>query len=64
MVNMMKMKIKVNDIVRIKGAPEGDINEFAKVKSVLEDGVWISNLNQPFSGTISDIVPFEMVEKV
>lgn len=57
--------MKVNDYVRIKGMPKGDINEFARVLCIYPDGrVWIANGNMPFSGTISKIVKPEEIEVV
>lgn len=54
----------INDIVRIKKYPIGDINEKARVMGVYntKKQVWISNLNMPFIGTVSEIVSWEDIE--
>jgi len=58
-------KFKMYQMVRIKGMPKGDINEFAKIRGVHGDGTyWIANLNSPFSGTISAVVTAEEIESL
>lgn len=48
---------KRNDVVRVLNENESSCNAYAIVRSVYENGeVWITNLNSPFYGTISDIV--------
>jgi len=58
-------KAKVNDSVRLLDYPKEDINEYAKVKAVYEDGrVWVANLNMPYMGTISKIVSKNEFERM
>lgn len=59
------MEIKMNDTVRIKGQPKGSMNEFGRVLGVDFNGlIWVSNLNSPFSGTISEKFRKEDLELV
>ena len=59
------MKFKMFQMVRIKGEKPGSINEFAHVRGVFDDGTyWVSNLNMPFSGSISAIVTDKDIERL
>lgn len=59
------MKYKLYQMVRVKGVPKGDPDEFAHVRAVYDDGTyWISNLNMPFSGTISAVVTAQEIERL
>jgi hypothetical protein len=42
------------DIVRVNKFPANHINEFARVEEVGEDYVVVSNMNQPFQGTLAN----------
>lgn len=45
--------------VRVLGEKKDSCNEFATVKTVYENGdIWIANLNMPYCGNISRVVPF------
>lgn len=58
-------KFEFGETVRVKGKRVGSIDEFAVVRGVYENGIyWISNLNMPFAGTISDVVSENKIEKV
>ena len=58
-------KFKLYQMVRIKGMPEGCADEFAHVRGVYKDGTyWISNMNMPFSGSISEIVTADKIERL
>lgn len=59
------MKYKLYQMVRVKGVSKGDPDEFAHVRAVYDDGTyWISNLNMPFSGTISAVVSANEIERL
>lgn len=59
------MKFKVHQIVRVKGEKPGSINEYAHVRAVYDDGTyWIANLNMPFSGSISEVVTEQEIERI
>ena len=52
----MRSKFQHNDKVRIKKYPEGHINARGYVRGEprLDGKIWVTNLNMPFSGTISE----------
>jgi len=57
-------KYKVGDVVRLYEYPKNDINAYAVIKNIAEDGrVWIANLNMPFQGSISLICSKEQFEE-
>lgn len=57
-------EIKVGDTVRILEFPKGHINAEGRVEGISEKGrIWVSNLNQPFAGTISQFFDREEIEK-
>ena len=66
----MKMltPLENGSIIRVLDQKVGSVNEFAAVKSTSGRGVWIANMNMPFQGTISDIIPWSeltrRIEKV
>lgn len=50
-------KVQVNDHVRLLDYPEDDINAYARVAAIYENGhVWIVNVNMPYLGTINKVV--------
>jgi DNA-binding beta-propeller fold protein YncE len=57
--------MRTGDTVKIIGERVGSMNEYAVVKAVYpkDRKVWVANLNMPFSGTVSAIVPYDQVEK-
>lgn len=58
------MNYRINDYVRILSEKKGSINDSARVVAVEENGVRVSNLNMPFSGTFANkFFPFDQVEK-
>lgn len=58
-------KIQVNDTVRILGEPERSVNARARVLRVEDNGVRVTNINMPFSGTMTyHFFEFHEVEKV
>lgn len=59
--------IRIGDTVRINGEEKDSINEFATITSQHpfdEDRYWITNLNQPWQGTISKYMYTEEFEVV
>ena len=56
--------------VRVIGEKPGSINEFAAINSKIllnKEGklsVWITNLNMPYSGSISKFVTLDKIEKI
>lgn len=60
----MTSKFKVGEIVRIVDEPAGSINEFARIDQIFGNGTfWISNINQPFSGSICGTYGGWLLEK-
>lgn len=47
-------EIKPKDIVLIKKYKDDPVNKYGKVESIIGQRYWVTNLNQPFCGTISD----------
>jgi len=62
----MKCPFKVNEFVIVKGYSKDDPNYKARVAAIYpeKEKIWIANYNMPFYGTISEIVPYDAVEKV
>ena len=56
------MEIKYNDIVVFLDKPQNDPDRYARVNSVLYEKVWLTNLNMPYYGTISEIYTFKELE--
>lgn len=60
-----KGKLKMNDIVRLLDYPENHINSHARVEKVTPTHAVVSNMNQPFSGTLGwKHIPLNKVKKV
>lgn len=60
-------KFELYEHVRIKAVPRGRgfADEFAIIQHIYEDGrIWISNLNMPYSGSTSEVVTEDKIEKV
>jgi len=58
-------KLKRTDTVRLVNEENGSANEYAMVEHIYPDGrIWIANLNMPFCGTISKILPADTKEIV
>ena len=59
-------EIKQNDTVRVlRVEDENHPNAYARVVTIYEDGrVWVTNLNMPYMGTISEIVKDYQIQKV
>ena len=49
------LKPRINDIVRILCYSNDDPNAFARVTEVLENGIKVCNMNQPFQGTLDNV---------
>jgi len=59
----MSKQFEKHDTIRILDSTPGSIDEFAKVVHVYGSGrVWVSNLNSPYSGTISNVVDSDTIE--
>lgn len=60
------MDLKPGQYVIVKGTFEGDPNHKVKVNGInsKQKEVWVSNVNMPFLGNISKIVPFSNFEKI
>ena len=59
------MVFEENEHVRVRGEHKGSINEFARILKIYDNGdVWISNMNMPYLGTISEIVSIDRIDKV
>ncbi len=57
-------RIKVNDIVLILPYKDSEINSRGRVTQIMGDGSFhVSNMNMPFSGTISDFFTERELEK-
>ncbi len=57
-------KIKVNDIVLILPYKDSEINSLGRVTQIMGDGSFhVSNMNMPFSGTISNFFTERELEK-
>lgn len=48
--------MKINDIVRIKKYSVNSPNAEARIVDIRGDMVVVSNLNQPFQGTLSNVL--------
>tara|TARA_R100000789_G_C2879489_1_gene114009 strand:- start:237 stop:443 length:207 start_codon:yes stop_codon:yes gene_type:complete len=61
----MSKEYKVNDRVRIIKYPKNDINGYARINFIFPDGrVWLTNINMPYQGTISEIFTKEEFEEL
>lgn len=49
-------RIRVNDFVRLPKFPEDHPNAMARVVDVRGEIVVVSNLNQPFQGTLANVL--------
>lgn len=59
------MKYKLYQTVRVKAMPKGSADEYAAIRGIYKNGTyWISNLNMPFSGSISEIVTADEIERL
>lgn len=59
------MLFNQHEKVRILKYPEGDINEFGFIQGFNDDKrYWVSNMNMPFQGTVSEIFDETELDKV
>jgi len=57
-------KIKINDVINIKGIKKTNPNHEGRVIKINDCGVFINNINMPFNGTFSNkFIPFEKIIK-
>lgn len=58
-------KFKVNETVKINKYDGDQYNEVGRVNSITEDGrYWVTNMNMPFMGTVSDFFDEDELSKV
>jgi hypothetical protein len=58
------MDMEINSKVKVLGEKPGSINEYARINSITERGnIWVTNLNMPFMGTISELVTPEVFKE-
>jgi hypothetical protein len=61
----MSAKFKTNDVAYIKAYKNDPDNCKGRVVTVFDDGrFWVSNLNMPFCGSVSEIFTADELEKV
>lgn len=61
----MTKKLKINDVINIKGIPQTNSNHEGKITKITSKGVYITNINMPFMGTYIDkFVPNEKIIEI
>lgn len=56
---------KVNQFVKIKKYAGDQYNEEGRINHIREDGTyWVTNMNQPFMGSVSDFFTEDELEAI